>query len=224
MMRTRITGCRIMTPSVEIPSGEILIEGGTIRSIRGLGPAAPPSGARELLLDAAGLVAVPGFIDVHVQGAGGCDVLDARADALSRISAAVARFGVTGFLATTVYRRGDANEHLEVAAAACDAALPGAKLLGIHLEGPFIAAGKRGMIQPDCLSEVAEPVLEDVLARCAGRLRMMTVAPELPGVLGLIARLRQGWSPPLVTPRRATRRPAPAWPPASPTSPTCSTP
>jgi len=191
MMRTRITGCRILTPSQEIASGEVLIEG---RKIRRVGPsAAPPAGGPEpdRLLDARGLIAVPGFIDVHVQGAGGSDVLDESFEGLSRISATCARFGVTGFLATTVYRGGDANRHLEVAAAACGRTLPGARLLGIHLEGPFIAAGKRGMIQPDCLSEVRESVLEEVLARCAGALRMMTVAPELPGALGLIARLRE---------------------------------
>jgi N-acetylglucosamine-6-phosphate deacetylase len=190
MKRTRVTGCRILTPFREIPSGEILMEEGKIRAV---GPVVAPGyidprPCRKI--DARGLTAVPGLVDVHVQGAGGADVLDGSLEALSRISATCARFGVTGFLATTVYRRGDENRHLEIAAAACSGTLPGASLLGIHLEGPFIAAGKRGMIQPDCLSEARQQVLEDVLARCGGALRMMTVAPELAGALGLIERLR----------------------------------
>lgn len=196
-MRTLITGCRVLTPFEELSCGAILIEDGRIRWV-GPPEGAPGEGrapAVDRVVEAAGQVAVPGFIDVHVQGAGGSDVLDAGLEALERISSTCARFGVTGFLATTVYRPGEDNRHLEVAAAACGRTLSGADLLGLHLEGPFIAAGKRGMIQPDCLSEVrldgagGLPVLEDILERCAGTLKMMTVAPELPGALELIGRL-----------------------------------
>ena len=196
-MRTLITGCRVLTPFEELSPGAILIVDGRIRWV-GPPEGAPGEGrapAADRVVEAAGQVAVPGFIDVHVQGAGGSDVLDAGLEALERISSTCARFGVTGFLATTVYRPGEDNRHLEVAAAACGPTLSGADLLGLHLEGPFIAAGKRGMIQPDCLSEVrldgagGLPVLEDILERCAGTLKMMTVAPELPGALELIGRL-----------------------------------
>jgi N-acetylglucosamine-6-phosphate deacetylase len=186
-MRTLITGCRVVTPFQEITPGELLIEG---RKIHSIGPAGRIRSA-DRIVDAGGLTAVPGFIDLHIQGAGGSDVLDASEEALAKVSAVCARFGVTGFLATTVYRNGDDNRHLEVAAAACSLELPGADLLGIHLEGPFIAPGKRGMIQPDCLSAVQGTVLEDILARCRGTLRMMTLAPELPGAAELIERLRR---------------------------------
>ncbi|MBN1835999.1 MAG: N-acetylglucosamine-6-phosphate deacetylase [Spirochaetales bacterium] len=187
-MRTLITGARVITPAGEIAPGEILMEGEKILSV---GPAGPSPGPADRVLEVPGMIAAPGFLDVHVQGAGGSDVLDAEAAGMERISATCARFGVTGFLATTVYRPGKDNRHLAVAAAASGRKLPGADCLGLHLEGPFIAEGKRGMIQPDCLSEVRPRVLQEILEGCRGALRMMTVAPELPGALALIPRLRR---------------------------------
>jgi N-acetylglucosamine-6-phosphate deacetylase len=85
---------------------------------------------------------------VHIQGAGGADVLDATPEALEKMSRTCARFGVTGFLATTVYKPGQGNRHLKVAAECVGRDLGGARLLGTHLEGPFISPQKRGMIQP----------------------------------------------------------------------------
>ena len=137
-------------------------------------------------------MAVPGLIDVHVQGAGGFDVLDGSFQALKGIAAACARHGVTGFLATTVYRPGRPNPHLSAAAAFCRRSgrrSGGADALGIHLEGPFLAPEKRGMIQPDCLGPAQESTLTEILRLCGGALAMMTVAPELPGCLALIRRL-----------------------------------
>jgi N-acetylglucosamine-6-phosphate deacetylase len=62
-------------------------------------------------------------------------------------------------------------------------------VLGLHLEGPFIAPEKRGMIQPDCIGAVREETLTELLRLCGGALRMLTIAPELPGALALIRRL-----------------------------------
>ena len=141
------------------------------------------------VLDAQGRVLAPGLIDVHIQGAGGADVLDATPEALETISRTCARFGVTGFLATTVHKPGQENRHLKVAAECSGRNLGGAHLLGIHLEGPFISFEKRGMIQPSCLTQPSAAVLEDVYALLGDSLRMMTIAPELPGSLDTIRAL-----------------------------------
>ncbi len=140
-------------------------------------------------LDAQGRLLAPGLIDVHIQGAGGTDVLDATPEALGTIAKACARFGVTGFLATTVYKPEYENEHLTVAADCIGQDLGGAALLGIHLEGPFIAPEKRGMIQPNCLAESTAATLDRVCEKTGAGLTMMTIAPELPGSLDLIGRL-----------------------------------
>ncbi len=133
------------------------------------------------MLDAQGRILAPGLIDVHIQGAGGADVLDATPEALGTISRTCARFGVTSFLATTVYRPGLDNRHLKVAAECTGRDLGGARLLGTHLEGPFISFEKKGMIQPSCLTQPSAAALEDIYALLGGTLKMMTIAPELPG-------------------------------------------
>ena len=188
--RLRIARCRLITPFQDLPEGELVLEGDRI-----LYAGARQDHASEAVLDAEGRLAVPGLIDLHLQGAGGSDVLDGTQEAMRTIARTCARHGVTGFLATTVYRPGGDNRHLPVAAASCRsaagaaAAEDGADVLGLHLEGPFIAPEKRGMIQPDCVGPVREQTLTELLRLCGGALRMLTIAPELPGALEMIRRL-----------------------------------
>jgi len=143
----------------------------------------------EVILDAEKRILIPGFIDIHVQGAGGADVLDGTHKALCTISKTCARFGATGFLATTVYKREGKNQHLDTAASHVGRQLGGAVLLGIHLEGPFISMKKRGMIHPECIEDPSEKVLNDILERTKGTLKLMTIAPELRGSLHSIRSL-----------------------------------
>jgi N-acetylglucosamine-6-phosphate deacetylase len=150
---------------------------------------AQPADRADQVLDAGGRTVAPGFIDVHIQGAGGADVLDATPEALQTMARTCARFGVTSFLGTTIYKPGQDNRHLRVAAECVGRDLGGAHLLGVHLEGPFISPQKRGMIQPDCLTLPARAVLDDIYALLDDTLAMMTVAPELPGSADLIHRL-----------------------------------
>lgn len=147
------------------------------------------SAARDSVLDAHGRIAAPGLIDVHIQGAGGADVLDATPQALQAISQTCARFGTTGFLATTVFKPGRENKHLSLAAEYVGRDLGGAALLGIHLEGPFISLERKGMILPECICPASGQVLDEIIGITKGRLRMMTIAPELPGGLEMIRRL-----------------------------------
>jgi N-acetylglucosamine-6-phosphate deacetylase len=140
-------------------------------------------------LDALGRIIAPGFIDIHIQGAGGADILDATPEALEAISRTCARFGTTGFLATTVFKPDQDNRHLALAAENVGRNLGGANLLGIHLEGPFISLEKKGMIQPGCICPPSGQVLDEIQRITAGHLSMMTIAPELPESLGIIRSL-----------------------------------
>jgi N-acetylglucosamine-6-phosphate deacetylase len=172
-----ITNCRLYDVPGEAPLRSILVRDGSIERI---GDATAALHADQVV-DAGGRTVAPGFIEVHIQGAGGADTLDATPEALQTISRTCARFGVTSFLATTIYRPRQKNPHLRLAAEYTGRDLGGAQLLGTHLEGPFISPHKRGMIQPDCLGEASSAILADIYTLLGDTLKMMTVAPELPG-------------------------------------------
>jgi len=178
-----ITNCKLFTAQDQTTS--ILIENGTITQVGQIDPAI----TYENKLDAQGRIIAPGFIDIHIQGAGGADILDGTADALKTISQTCARFGTTSFLATTVFKPNQKNKHLTIAAEYVGQNLGGANLLGIHIEGPFISPQKRGMVQPDCLCPPSSEILDKIQDVTGGRLKMMTIAPELPDNLPIIRRL-----------------------------------
>lgn len=179
-----ITNCRLFDTPQDAQTTCVRIDGGIIAEIGQI----DDSGG-DNILDAGGGILAPGLIDVHIQGAGGADVLDSTPEALQAISQACARFGATGFLATTVFKPGQANEHLAVAAEHVGADLGGANLLGIHLEGPFISLEKRGMIQKDSICAPSMQVFDEILEITKGRLRIMTIAPELPEANAIIRKL-----------------------------------
>jgi N-acetylglucosamine-6-phosphate deacetylase len=180
-----ITNCRLFDAPDDKQTTSILIEDGIIAQIGRINSSA----FNDKTLDAKGRIIAPGFIDIHIQGAGGADVLDATPDALKAISQTCARFGTTGFVATTVYKSNQKNQHLTVAAEHVGRDLGGANLLGIHLEGPFISLQKKGMICPDCICLPSLQVLDEILEMTNGHLRMMTIAPELPNNIPVIKRL-----------------------------------
>jgi len=183
-----IRNCRLLELA-DFNAVDVHVENGVIVRIgRGSGGHGP-GGRIDDTLDACGRILAPGFVDVHVQGAGGADVLDGTGNAIETISRTCARFGVTSFLATTVYMSGGENDHLTEAAGYTGGKTGGARLEGIHLEGPFISHEKRGMISPGCVCAPDGEVLDKILDLSNGTLRMMTIAPEVAGSLPLIRRL-----------------------------------
>ena len=162
---------------------DIAIRGGRIAAIGRL-----PGDAKRIL-DAGGLRIVPGFIDLHIQGAGGADVLDGTPEALQTMSQSLARLGTTGFLATSVAFSEGENRHLALASEAVGRYLGGAQLLGIHLEGPYINPEKKGGLNPRGIFTPEVRSLDAILAVCGGALKMMTLAPEMPGGIELVRAL-----------------------------------
>lgn len=182
--RLLVTNCRLYDAKDDKERVSILVEDGVIRQIGDV-----EAGDDLDVLDAEGRIAAPGFIDVHIQGAGGADILDGKREALETISKTCTQYGTTSFLATTVYNANGDNEHLTLAAECAGRDLGGANMLSIHLEGPFIAGNKKGMIQPGCICEPSMEVLDKILDITGGKLAMMTIAPELEGGLEIIRRL-----------------------------------
>jgi N-acetylglucosamine-6-phosphate deacetylase len=163
---------------------DIRIEGKVITE---LGPALDASGCN--ILDAGRRIAAPGLIDVHIQGAGGADVLDGTEEALRTLSDTLAQTGTTGYLGTTVVKPETDNAHLRFAKGFVGRGLPGAVMLGFHLEGPFINVRKKGGLSEKCIYPSSPEKLDEILNITGDTLKMMTIAPELPGNLAIIKSL-----------------------------------
>ncbi len=133
-------------------------------------------------------VAVPGFVDAHINGIAGVDFLTADADGHARAAEALAAVGVVAYQPTLVSSPPEAyNAPLAAAAAAMAAPDGGARVLGVHLEGPFLSREWPGAHDPANLRE-PDPDLVDRLCD-AGPVTMVTLAPELEGALDLLERL-----------------------------------
>ncbi len=177
---TRITG-HILTPQGFV-RGTLQHADGRITAIEGtaVDEASARASALPLLL--------PGFIDLHVHGGGGFDTMGAG-DALQHIARLHARHGTTALLATTMTAPLiEIETALRALAPLCHNRPAGtARVLGVHLEGPYINPARLGA-QPDF---AATATLADVLALHAlAPLRLITLAPELPGHIELIVALR----------------------------------
>jgi N-acetylglucosamine-6-phosphate deacetylase len=128
---------------------------------------------------------VPGYIDPHVHGGGGAQCNTADPDEVAEVARFHARHGTTGLVATTVAAPLDELESTVGAIARCTSPT----LLGVHLEGPFLSRERPGAMDPSVFVAPDELKLERMLAAGAGRVQVMTLAPELPGCLRLVERL-----------------------------------
>ena len=137
---------------------------------------------------AGGALILPGFIDLHVHGGGGHDVM-AGGDAVAHIARLHARHGTTALLATTVTAPAEALQDALAALAPAIAQRPaqGARVLGVHLEGPYIHPARLGA-QPDAVR--ALDMAELLALHALAPIRLITLAPEQPGHLAQIGALR----------------------------------
>ena len=132
---------------------------------------------------------VPGFIDAHIHGAMGADVMDASAEALTRIAAYLPAEGTTSFLATTMTGAPAAIEAALRVAGAYDSPPGTAEMLGVHLEGPFVNADKAGAQPAEYITAPDIDRFERWQAVSGQRIRVVTLAPEVPGGDALITHL-----------------------------------
>jgi N-acetylglucosamine-6-phosphate deacetylase len=187
-MRTVLTAERLWDGTRLLDSPIIEIEDGLIASISSRVTGELPGEAR--VLDFPGATLAPAFFDVHIHGAKGHDVMEASAEALAAMGSFLAARGTGSFLATTVTSPLDATLRT-LSGLAKLLALPPlagrAQAVGIHLEGPFLSHIKRG-VQPAAHLLAPDIAVFDRLFEAAeGRIRLMTLAPELPGAVELTA-------------------------------------
>jgi N-acetylglucosamine-6-phosphate deacetylase len=166
----------------------VLIEDGKIDSIASRESAQLPSGAR--VLDFPGATLGPSYFDVHLHGAAGHDVMEATPQALDTIGTFLASRGTSAYLATTVTASLDATLRALDGLANEIAKLPQpgrARPLGIHLEGPFLSHAKRGVQPQEHLLAPDIAIFDRLIDAAHGHVRLMTLAPELPGAVELTA-------------------------------------
>lgn len=185
-----IRNARVLTPDELFEIGWLLIEDGKIAA---LGHGEPPASLRSMTLDARGQWLVPGFIDLHVHGADGAEVMDGTLGALQAIGRFHAQHGTTGWLPTTLTA---SVSELETSLKAAhvlrtdESQLDGAAVLGVHLEGPFISPHRVGAQNPDHVLPPTVDVMKHLLDVAPGTVKKVTLAPDQPGALEVIAWLQ----------------------------------
>jgi N-acetylglucosamine-6-phosphate deacetylase len=175
---------RALTPTSEIIDAGILIREGTIETIGPRSGMTLPAGAQEIR--ATDKTAVPGFIDVHIHGAGGHDVMEGTGAALRSITRKVSEYGTTSLVATTVTASTDETLRAVEGIAGYIAHQretdePRAEVLGIHFEGPFISKERRGVHPAEWIQLPSAETLGRFLKAAAGNARILTIAPEVLG-------------------------------------------
>ena len=179
-MTTLIENARLVLPDRVTELGWLLMGGETILD---LGEGCP-SAAADRRVDAEGAYLTPGLIDMHVHGGDGADFMDATEDAFERVARVHLRHGTTSLLPTTM---SSSMEEL-LALIACYRRVKGHKegmphLLGLHLEGPFLAASQAGAQDPKYLYPPKPEYYLPLLEAGAGNIRRVSAAVELPGAL-----------------------------------------
>jgi N-acetylglucosamine-6-phosphate deacetylase len=124
----------------------------------------------------------PGFIDTHIHGFGGYGTDDASAASMLEMSRLLAQYGVTAFNPTFYPTESDEMLKAVSEAASAIGREPGARIMGLHLEGPFLSPKRLGVQRPDTLKGVDIPFMEQLWEAAQGHIVNMTVAPELKGM------------------------------------------
>jgi len=189
---------RLYTPQEQIENPLVFVEDGIVSGVFSEAAREIPRNATviDLSREYPDAILAPGFIDIHMHGGAGLDVMRASAGELPRLNHFLTKHGVTGYFPTTVaapldqtcVALGQLADAIEAAATSPTSnGEVQAQPLGIHLEGPFLSHKRRGVHPPENLVEPTVEIFERLWQAARGHVSMMTIAPELPGALEVIA-------------------------------------
>jgi N-acetylglucosamine-6-phosphate deacetylase len=196
-MKTVFAAHSLYTPLEEIPNPLVFVENGVITDLTSRSVREIP--ANTALIDFADAVITPGFVDIHMHGGAGLDVMQASEAEMPHLGKFLAQHGVTGYFPTTVAASIDVTcaaleriaNVIEAGQASTnghdDGNAPQARPLGIHLEGPFLSHARRGVHAPENLALPTVALFDRLWQAARGQVRMLTIAPELPGAMEVIA-------------------------------------
>lgn len=185
MKPTRLINAAIVTEEGVLAGGTITFAEERIVSIEPASNSAAPFEGETI--DAAGGWVLPGFVDVHVHGGYGGDFMDASAESLDKITRFHGGNGTTSIVATTVTAsREDISRVLASVHAYQQQPMPGAQVVGVHLEGPFVNPKWKGAQNPAYMLPPQKEWLIEWTKQYPGLIRQVTLAPEIEGALDLI--------------------------------------
>ena len=167
--------------------GDLEIEGGRIRQV---GEKLSWS-QNDLVVDCQGYTIVPGFVDVHIHGCVGADTCDGKRESIDAMAEFLLTKGVTSFCPTTMTVDREEIEAALLAAKACvDQPGPGARVVGVNMEGPFIAAARKGAQKEEAILPPDPELFRHFQELSGGIVRLVDIAPEQPGGLDFIREVK----------------------------------
>ena len=152
----------------------VLVKNGVIKEIT------PEITATDIsIIDLGDTQLMPGFIDMHIHGREGCDVMDAKLSSLNTISTSLAKHGVVGFLATTVTAKWqDSIKAFSIIGEAANSHLDGAKVLGAYNEGLFFTDEHKGAHNEKFFLRLTKERVDAIYEATRGTLKVVAMAPE----------------------------------------------
>jgi N-acetylglucosamine-6-phosphate deacetylase len=184
-----LDNARIILADREIEAGSVVIDRGRIIAINDR-----QNEMKANALDLSGLTLLPGFIDVHIHGAIGVDTMDASAEQLGEIARFLATQGVTSWLPTFVPATAEQFSRAIGEIAKSMNLGPGARVLGVHYEGPFVNSAQCGALHKEYFKTYSGAEDLAFLVTPENAVRMITLAPEISGGVDLVRELKsRGW-------------------------------
>ena len=182
-----IINSTIITPFHLVSGKAIIVEKGRIKEIVNKEELSTATLTGAEVIEGKDKFIVPGYIDIHVHGGGGSDVMDGDYEAINQIAIAHSHFGTTSFLPTTMTMNKD--KIIRSLRSICEAVkkgTAGAEILGIHMEGPYINSEKKGAQREEDIKKVSIEEFSEFNQASGNLIRLVTIAPEMPGAIDFI--------------------------------------
>lgn len=181
---------KVHLPNQILPSATVWISNGKLKRIEPTQELDKIESDAELI-DGNGMWLIPGMIDVHIHGANGYDMMDGTEDSIQEVSRACAATGCTSFLATSVSSTMEDLLNMIRSVKSVIGREQGARIAGIHLEGPYLNPKRKGMQNEKYLRHPNLEEIKLIFQEAGSLIKMVTIAPELPGGLELTSYLKE---------------------------------